>query len=790
MKKQIIPSENNVSIINYQLIFIFWVTVFNPFNLSFAQNNALVLNGAYMILDGGTPATNIYLVVDQSNPLGIVRLGGGHINSEGQYNIVKWNAGTSTGAYTFPFGVGANAADYIPFTFNKTTAASSDISMSTWTTNAQNMPHPSVSNVAAVSNMIGVPDSVQNAIDRFWDIQSSASVTADLTFSYRGSENTTLVPSDPFKAQHWNGTSWDPQTGTGNAGVTTGIGTVGPVLAQTTFSPWTLTRAKLNITINSSQNLVCNSQCNGTATVAASGGTAPYSYLWNPSSQTIQTATGLCAGTYSVLVTDVNSSTAIDTVTITQPSAMTSSVTPTNLTCNAQCIGTATLTATGGTPGYSYSWTTSPAQTTTNITGLCAGNYTCTITDANNCVRKDSVKIIEPTAISVSVNSSPASCTSNTGSATANVSGGTGSYTYLWNPSSQTTSAATNLSSGTYTINVTDANGCAQTQTVSVSSVNTLLASTNSTPAACSSSTGSATVTASGGTGGYTYLWNPSSQTTSSVSSLSTGTYTVIVTDANNCTQTQTVSVASVNTLVVSATSTPAGCTTNIGTATANPSNGTAPYTYGWNNGQITQTATGLASGNYTATVTDANGCSQIKVVTVSTIPGPIVTAAAAPPSIMLGNNTQLTATGSGTYSWSPATGLSCTNCANPIATPSITTNYCVFVTDVNGCIGSDCITINVEIPYYEIFIPSAFSPNSDGHNDFACVRGNCIQTLTFTIYDRWGEKVFETNDQKICWDGKYKEKLLDTNVFVYVMEATLTSGEKISKKGNISLIK
>ncbi|TAL57928.1 MAG: gliding motility-associated C-terminal domain-containing protein, partial [Bacteroidetes bacterium] len=87
-------------------------------------------------------------------------------------------------------------------------------------------------------------------------------------------------------------------------------------------------------------------------------------------------------------------------------------------------------------------------------------------------------------------------------------------------------------------------------------------------------------------------------------------------------------------------------------------------------------------------------------------------------------------------------------------------------------------------------YIPNAFSPNGDGENDIFYVRGNCIKELTFIIYNRWGEKVFETTDPKICWDGIYKGKPLNTAVFVYYMEATLTNGEKINRKGNISLIK
>src|SRR5690554_4922439 len=209
------------------------------FNLK-AQNNALALNGAYIVMNGGNSTNNINLVVNQSNPLGIVRLsGGGHIHSENQFNIVKWVSNNETGSYVFPFGVNGNANDYIPFTFNKT-AGNSSIAMATWATDQQNSPKPAATNVAAVNNMSGIADSVLYAVDRFWDIQASGT-TADLTFSYLGTENTTLDPNKNLKAQHWDGTGWGHQVGPGTPGVTSGVGTAGPFVNQSTFSPWMLT---------------------------------------------------------------------------------------------------------------------------------------------------------------------------------------------------------------------------------------------------------------------------------------------------------------------------------------------------------------------------------------------------------------------------------------------------------------------------------------------------------------------------------------------------------------------
>lgn len=204
-----------------------------------AQNNLLVLDGAYIVLDGGTAANSMYVVIDEPSGQGIVRLSGGHIHSENQYHYIKWLNTNGAGNYLFPFGV--NAADYIPFTFGKTSGGVNDILVSTWTTNQANLPYPNATNVGAVTSMTGTADAIQRAIDRFWDIQSPAPVTSDLNFSYRGIENTTINPTGQIFAQHWNGVAWDPQVGPGTPGVITGVGTSGVVAGQTTFSPWVLT---------------------------------------------------------------------------------------------------------------------------------------------------------------------------------------------------------------------------------------------------------------------------------------------------------------------------------------------------------------------------------------------------------------------------------------------------------------------------------------------------------------------------------------------------------------------
>jgi gliding motility-associated-like protein len=195
------------------------------------------------------------------------------------------------------------------------------------------------------------------------------------------------------------------------------------------------------------------------------------------------------------------------------------------------------------------------------------------------------------------------------------------------------------------------------------------------------------------------------------------------------------------------------------------------------------------AAGTYTVKLVVSNGSTKdsitsqiiVKAATVNAGPDIIITP---------GASAQLNATGSTSYTWSPATALSNTIIANPTASPTVTTTY-VVTGAPNSCGNTDSVTVFVEVNCNEhIYVPTAFSPNGDAQNETECVMGNCITTLSFLIFDRWGEKVFETTDPKICWEGIFNGKQMDSGVFVYYLKATFTSGKEVSQKGNITLIR
>jgi gliding motility-associated-like protein len=293
---------------------------------------------------------------------------------------------------------------------------------------------------------------------------------------------------------------------------------------------------------------------------------------------------------------------------------------------------------------------------------------------------------------------------------------------------------------------------------------------------------------------GYIYNWSNGistvgNQHTLTVTPTVTTTYYLMVSVSGGCITRDTITVI-VNSFNADSSSTPSGCMNNVGTATATTIGGSPPYTFLWNNGQTTQTATGLSAGTYTCDVTDGNGC-MTTITAIVNGGSSIIPDAGIYTTITSGQSTQLSGSGGVNYFWAPGASLSCNNCQNPVASPSVTTTYTLTVTDSLGCTATDTVTVFVDIDCGVVGVPNAFSPNGDGQNDVLYVKGGeCIKFLEFRVYNRWGEQVFYSSDATKGWDGVWRGEPCEAAVFTYVLRATLLDDSTVNKQGNISLVK
>ena len=369
--------------------------------------------------------------------------------------------------------------------------------------------------------------------------------------------------------------------------------------------------------IISSSNVGCNGGSNGTATASGGGGNGVFSVFWS-NGDTIATTTGLTAGTYIAIVTDGENCTASVSITITQPDPLLANAAATGETVLGANNGMVTANPTGGTIEYTYVW--SNGATNQTIMNLMPGSYTVIITDANGCTAIQTVTVNSfGCNLAATVASTNASCNgANDGQASVNLTGAVNPVSYTWSNGS-TTQNVNNLATGVYTISVMDGNNCPAVLSASIGEPPVLSANASATGlTALGANDGTATANPAGGTPGYTYVWS-NNATTQSISGLEPGVYMVVVTDEKGCTSAQTVTVLAFNcALLATITSAEVSCFGGSdGQATIAVLGGTLPYSYLWSNGTITQTATNLAAGTFTAIATDAGGCVVTQSVSI-----------------------------------------------------------------------------------------------------------------------------------------------------------------------------
>lgn len=582
-----------------------------------------------------TTSTTATVVVPQTNPLtastNVTNVTCNGLNN-GQATIVPQNgAGPYTVTWTPNVSTGLTATGLAPNTYN---ISLTDSNGCTTTTSAV------ITQPAPLTSTISANDVLCNGGSTGSATVNPNGGTAQYSYSWSPSGQT---------GQTANGLPADTYTVTvtdANNCTTTNTVTVNnpPLLTATVFN---------------SQNVSCFGGNNGLATINGSGGTGNLSYSWSPSGGNNATATGLAANTYTVTVTDQNNCSTTANVLITEPAQLTVAITnQQNVLCNGGNTGSATASGAGGTGTIGYSWSPS-GGTNPQAQNLAANTYTVTVTDQNNCTATATVNITQPSALNVTANAVNASCNgSSTGSASASGNGGTGNLSYSWS-NNQSGPNINNVAAGPYTVTVTDQNQCTATASVNIGQPTILTASiTNITDVSCfGGSNGAATVTAGGGPGGYTYIWNPGGQNGATASNLTAGTYTVTVSDFGNCDTIVLTAVvnqgAPLN--VVATVQTPTICN---GQSTGITATGASNYAWIPSTGLSSTTGSSITAApggttTYIVTGSTAAGCQGFDTVTVTVNPKPIASISANS-ALCAGN--ALPMSGSGSSVSAPAT--------------------------------------------------------------------------------------------------------------------------------------
>jgi gliding motility-associated-like protein len=563
-------------------------------------------------------------------------------------------------------------------------------------------------------------------------------------------------------------------------------------------------------------NVSCNGGADGTASVEVLNGNPPYNFEWSNSAATAD-IDNLTAGSYLVTVTDAEGCETVEAVQIEEPEALSAALDQSDALCNSSPDGTASVTdvlyGSTSTPlsEFSFAWSTVPVQTNPQAFGLVGGEtYTVTITDQQGCEITETVTIGHPTPVEVTVvDAIEVSCNGGAdGAATVSATGGAGDYEFLWdaNAGSQSGSTADNLGSGTYTVTVTDGNGCKQITTVDIVEPDPILLDVDVTDVACfGESSGAASATIEGGSAPYDIVWS-GGQTGPDIADLIAGAYEVTVTDAKGCVTETTLEVDQPDDpLVADFSVQDVSCPDNQdGIIFMEPFGGTGPYIYSLDQENFVGSSqlVALESGNYNVLVEDANGCRYITGNIFIGEPDPL-TVDIGPESVNINAGETFTLTAETnrepvTYNWIPLgpESLDCYDCQQ-VTTEELQypATIMVVATDEFGCRAEDKIFIFID-RVRKVLVPTAFSPNGDSNNDLLLVHGNPgVKILEFKVFDRWGELLFQRgdfdiNDPAVGWDGNFRSQKMTPGVYMWHVVAEFADGTIEEYTGSTTLIR
>ena len=550
----------------------------------------------------------------------------------------------------------------------------------------------------------------------------------------------------------------------------------------------------------------------GSATLFISNASAPITYQWNdPLGQTTQTATGLSAGVYTVLATDALGCEIRDTVTIDSlgesPSLIMSSD---PVSCLGYSDGIAVAQPSGGVLPLTIQWNDPLSQSTDSAFGLSAGLYSVVVSDAFGCSTIDSVEVSSPALLTIAETITDETCFgSGDGSFAFSATGGSGPFT--WDLDTLTLIGVNvlfdNLQPGTYQVTVTDGNACQANGSYSIAPGTNINLNLGGSNVACQGgSSGQITVSSAGVTAFQARLLDNNgfllqSNATGVFNNLSAGTYQVeFVEDGTGC---RGDSVFTLSEPLANSYSAQSVATTCNGDAdgslevfvSAVDSSRTFTYQLLDVTGiQPSPLFENLSSGQYNIIVIDDLGCSDtLNPIQVSQ-PQAIGLFMADQyldygDTMTLALDSLWNGIAPFEYLWSPTAGLSCDDCSNPIATPYITSDYMVTVSDSSGCVGSTEFTLFVGEPL-DIYIPNAFTPNGDGQNDVFEIYGVGVSQVDLTIYNRWGQEVFQESSNRPQWDGMFKGKMQPPGMYSYLVEVWFLGDHVVKQKGSVALIR
>jgi len=482
-------------------------------------------------------------------------------------------------------------------------------------------------------------------------------------------------------------------------------------------------------------NVSCNGGSDGNIHLDVSGGITPYDYDWSNGATTDE-LNGLTAGAYNVSITDFNGCSVAASANITEPDLLISSFSQTDVSCFAGNNGSITSVVSGGASPYDFIW--SNGESSENLTELFAGNFSVTITDNNGCSVTGGASIKQPFAINVSVTITNLPCSGgNSGAIDITVLGGTSSYTFLWN-NNALTEDLNSLIADTYTVTVTDNNGCFEIFSAVVSQSGTLEVAGSTVDATCSGlSNGSINLTVSGGTPGFAFSWSNGSSS-QNISDLAAGNYSVTVTDANGCSLASVSDISEPSAITVSNELTDVTCYgAGNGEIALMVGGGNPPYTFNWSNGASDKDIGSLPPGTYSVIITDDNLCTVFDTASISEPDSISLSGNVTHVSLVGGNEGSVSLEAAGgtfayTFEWS--NGSSAQDISNLSAN-----SYCVTVTDDNSCSVSKCFAVTEPVSVIEKEILEKFSVFSSNGNLFVHVQLKSELECGIQLYDLTG---------------------------------------------------